>query len=202
VQDAYEEALLKVVGRDDVDLERLPAETRARVDQEVRGRLPGKSRQAIAAGLNLEIVNVCGKSFGLVVKDEHDRDVVAYLIRRNSPVPAEREDTFGTYLPNQANAKITIIEAEEPDLNNLPTSPDDARCRRIKDVTLDLPPGLPAGHPVQVKYSLSEDGGRLRVHARDPQSGQAIDDSVETFDAIGPRELLEKQKRTGAIGVQ
>jgi molecular chaperone DnaK (HSP70) len=202
IQDAYEEALMKVVGRTDLDLEMLPPETQKQVEQVVRGRLPGKSKQALEAGLNMEIVNVCSKSFGLVVKDDNDRDVVAYLIKRNSPVPAEREDTFGTYAANQPNVLLRIIEAEEPNLQNLPALPDDARCRQIKEVTLNLPSGLPKDHPVEVKYSLSEDGGRLRVQARDPKSGQAIDDNVDTFDAISPKDLQQARDQTQNVEVQ
>src|SRR5205823_4522839 len=125
IQDAYEEALRKVVGRglDEVNVEVLPPETRARVDQEVRGRLPGKSKQAIAAGLSLDIVNVCSKSFGLIVKNDHGGDVVDYLIKRNSQVPAECEKTYGTYEPNQDGVRLIIMEAEEPDLLKLPTNP-------------------------------------------------------------------------------
>jgi molecular chaperone DnaK (HSP70) len=202
IQDAYQQAQRELFGKKEVDIALLPEDRRARLDELVRGRLPGKSKQAIAAGLNLEIINVASKSFGLVVLDDHDREVVAYLIKRNSAVPAEQEDTFGTYAANLSSVLITIVESEEKDLHDLPSNPNDPRCQRIKEVTFNLPPGLPRGHPIVVKYSLSEDGGRLQVHARDNQSGQAIDESIATFNAITPQELAEKQKDTQSINVQ
>jgi molecular chaperone DnaK len=193
IQEVYADALEAMFGRRDVKVESLAPAEQQKLQEQVSRALPGASRKAIAAGLNLKVVNVCSKNFGLVVVTDSGtrREEVAYLIKRNSPVPTEVEDQFGTLDANQHEAMIQIIESDFESGPNrpLPKEADHSTCRRLKNIALSLPPGLAANHPIKVKYSLSEDGGRLRVFATDPVSGRAIDDTVENLSAIQPQEL-------------
>ncbi len=164
----------------------------------MRLALPGVTPEAIAAGRAVRVVNASSKNFGVIVRDAADREFVDYLIRRNAAVPAEQEQEYGTYAAGQETVQIRVVEADgaEP-----PADPTDPACRTIKEVSLHLPPGLPAGHPIRVKYGLSDDGGRLRVRASDPTSGRAIDETVEAFDALMPQEVADLRARTAAIRV-
>jgi len=205
IQETYSDLMESMFGKRDVAVDTLPVQVQQELEEKVARALPGTSRKAIASGLRTEVVNVCSKNFGLVVCDPATRrEEVCYLIRRNSPVPADVEETFGVLDDNQASVDLQIIEssAEEGPGRPLPTDPGDPTCRRLKSITFTLPSGLRAGHPIQVKYSLSEDGGRLRVHAFDPQSGSAIEDSVENLGAIQPKELEAMKLEMASMSYQ
>lgn len=205
IQETYADLMESMFGKRDVAVDTLPVSVQREVEEKVARALPGTHRKAIASGLRTEVINVCSKNFGLVVCDRATRqEEVCYLIKRNSPVPAEVQEEFGTLDDNQASVDLQIIEssAEEGPGRPLPTDAGDPTCRRLKTVTFNLPPGLRAGHAIQVKYSLSEDGGRLRVHAVDPQSGIAIEDSVENLGAIEAKELEAMKREMAAMSFQ
>ncbi len=200
VQDVYADVLRSLFGKSDVNVDALPASKKAEVDQKVRRQLPGWSGAAIEAGREMRIVNVCSKSFGVVARDPGSNcDVICYLIKKNSQVPAEVEEVFETENDNETGVVIKIMEAEGDSPSTDPTA---GQAAEIKSVTLNLPPGLPRGSPIAIRYSLSEDGGRLRVLATEQGSGRSLDESVDTFNALTQLELDELKQQIGGKAVQ
>jgi hypothetical protein len=61
---------------------------------------------------------------------------------------------------------------------------------------------LRRGSPISIRYSLSDDGGRLRVNAVEKSFGKSIDASVDTFNALKQMELDELKQHTGELNVQ
>ncbi len=200
IQDAYEQATRDVLRRDDVsgiDIDKLPLDKRTEIKKRVL-KLSGVTADALDGGLGgMEIVNVCSKNFGIQVLDEDDRPVVDYLIRRNTPVPAECEREYPVDQANLSSVVIPVFESEgaRPELDD----PNDPACRKIKEIRLHLPAGSADGHPIQVKFSLSEDGGRLLVHARETLTGQEIEDSVEGADSLMEQEVEDMESRLRAV---
>ena len=205
IQEAYADILEATFGSRDVKVEALPEAKQRELEEKVARALPGTSRKAISAGLKTEVINVCSKNFGLIVCDPSTRrEEVCFLIQRNSAVPASVREEFQTLDDNQSSVSLRIIEssAEVGPGRPLPTDPSDPTCRPLKEVTLNLPPGMKAGHPIVVEYSLSEDGGRLRVHAKDPVSNSEIEDSVENLGALQPKEVEQMKREIAAINFQ
>jgi molecular chaperone DnaK len=193
IEAAFDEAAKTFFGQGKV-YEDLTESQRAHVDNEVQKkmrRLPGAFGNRAP-----EITNVCSRNFGVEVLDEDDRPMVDYLIRRNSQVPAEKEQEYATY---EANQSSVVIKVYETDGSDPPSDPAHAACKEIKRVVLNLPSGLPIHHPVLVKFSLSEDGGRLRVEACDPASGRTIDDTVETFGALMEQEVSDLRNQMADV---
>jgi molecular chaperone DnaK (HSP70) len=169
------------------------AQVEAQVQKGGRRRLPGTFENRPP-----EITNVCSRNFGVEALDDQDRPTVDYLIRRNSPVPATQENEYVTRHANQSEVDIKVYETDGASPPEDPTHPS---CRLIKQVSLNLPAGLPADHPILVKFSLSEDGGRLRIEARDPASGRTIDESVDTFGALMEQEIHDMRNQMAEVSL-
>jgi molecular chaperone DnaK len=199
VQDVYADVLRSLFGKTEVNVEALPAPEKAKVEQAVRRKLPGWSGAAIESGREMSIINVCSKSFGVEALDEHDRKIIVYLIKKNSQVPAEVEEDFETHTDNQETAEILIMEAEG---DSPSTDPAAGQAAEIKRVTLHLSSPSKRGSPITIRYSLSDDGGRLRVNATEKNSGKSIDESVDTFNALTQVQLDDLKKQTGDLNVQ
>jgi len=202
IQETYKDLMQSMFGNRDVKLDSLPEAVQQELHEKATQALPGTTAKTLAAGLDMEVVNVCSKNFGLVVHDPVTRrEEVNYLITRSTPVPATIEKHFGTLDDNQETVALQIIESAS-EASPLPTSVDDPSCQRLKIVTLQLPSGLRRGHVITVRYSLSEDGGRLRVVASDPASGRVIEDSVENVNAILADELEQMRERMNSVQFQ
>ena len=197
VQDVYADVLKKLFGK--ADPATLSPQQAAQAKREVTLRLGGRSSSAIDAGLNMRIVNVCSKSFGVLAIDDYEQELIVYLIKKNSQVPAEVAEDFGTHTDNQTVVDIQIMEAEG---DSPSTDPKTGQAAEIKRVTLNLPHGLPRGSLLTVRYSLSDDGGRLRVNATEKSSGRSIEDTVDTVNALTQIELDDLKQRTGGFAVQ
>jgi molecular chaperone DnaK len=104
------------------------------------------------------VENVNSHSLGVLGTDPATgRRFNKVLLPRNSPLPRTVSKVFKTYRPNQRSVVIRVLEGEA----ELPEA-----CSQVGVCTIrDLPPGLPAGWPVQVSYTYAANG-RLHVSAR------------------------------------
>ncbi|OYV82676.1 MAG: hypothetical protein B7Z73_16900, partial [Planctomycetia bacterium 21-64-5] len=104
------------------------------------------------------VTNVNSHSLGIVGVDAATRSRVnRIIIRKNTPLPHAKSKKFKTFKADQSNVKITVLEGE----SEVP----DACIEVGTCVIRDLPPNLPAGWPVEVRYSYQENG-RLKVSAK------------------------------------
>ncbi|MBX6315971.1 MAG: Hsp70 family protein, partial [Isosphaeraceae bacterium] len=110
-----------------------------KIERETGFTLTGPVRELV----NTQIVNVLSKSLGVVARNDEGKDVVVYLLPRNSEVPLERTSDFGTDQPNQAGVEIHVMAGERD-------SPEPLDCKDIGTASLDLPPNLPARSPIRV----------------------------------------------------
>ena len=155
-----------------------------RLEEQLGFTLTGPVRELV----NTRIVNVLSKSLGVVAKDQADKQVVVYLLPRNTEVPMERSTDFGTDAANQAGVDIHVMAGERD-------SPEPTDCQDVGTATLNLPGGLPARSPIRVKFAISRDG-RLVVTATDLTGGGSIDVEFETEAVMNAEEVEE---RTSAL---
>jgi molecular chaperone DnaK len=201
----YQEAVKKHLGgkatkeqQENPDI--LPPEVKDEIIREVEGALPPTrptkfTEQAIVT----RIRPACSKNFGIAAVNTRGERFVSYIIPRNSMVPASIEKTYYTQHDGQDDANIEVFETNGI---NPATDPEHPSCRKIKEFTLNLPPNLPANHPIVVRFGLSEDGGQLRVQARDPNSGSAIDETVDSCDSLMDHEVKEMSERMRDVNLQ
>lgn len=104
------------------------------------------------------VTNVNSHSLGVVgVDGKTGSRVNRVIIPKNTPLPRSKTKRFKTFKANQVNVKVTVLEGE----SEVP----DACIEVGTCVIRDLPPSLPGGWPVEVRYSYQENG-RLQVSAK------------------------------------
>ena len=143
-----------------IDLSEVPeaqvAQALDHLEKQLGFTLTGPVRELV----NTRIVNVLSKSLGVIARDEQSKDVVVYLLPRNTEVPMERITDFGTDADNQAAVDIRVMSGERD-------SPEPLDCQEVGLATLNLPEKLPARSPIRVKFAINQDG-RLNVTATRP----------------------------------
>jgi molecular chaperone DnaK (HSP70) len=167
-----------------IDLADVPeaevAEALDRLEKQLGFTLTGPVRELVGT----KIVNVLSKSLGVVALDEKRKEVVVYLLPRNTEVPFERSTDFGTDADNQAAVDIRVMSGERD-------SPEPADCQEVGVATLNLPEKLPAHSPIRVKFAITRDG-RLNVTALDLTAGGAIEVDFQT-EAVSDSEAVEER---------
>ena len=116
-------------------------------------------KRGLGAGrTRFSVTNVNSHSLGLVGREPRTgRQVSVALIGKNTPLPAAAARRFKTAGAGQRSLLVRVVEGE---------SEQPEACSPVGRLAVrDLPPGLPAGWPVEVTYEYGEDG-RLRVSAR------------------------------------
>ncbi len=150
------------------------------LEKELGFTLTGPVRELV----NTRIVNVLSKSLGVVARDDQGRDVVVYLLPRNSEVPLDRSTDFGTDADNQSAVDIRVMSGERD-------STDPLDCQEVGVATLSLPDRLPARSPIRVTFAINADG-RLDVTAADLTGGGSIDVAFETEAVLNAEEVAER----------
>jgi molecular chaperone DnaK (HSP70) len=160
-----------------------------RIEQELNYTLTGPVRELVST----RIVNVLSKSLGVIAKDDTGRDVVVYLLPRNSEVPLERTQDFGTEAANQAGVEIKVMSGERD-------SPDPLDCKEVGVALLDLPANLPALSPIRVTFGIDRDG-RLNVSGVDLTGGGSIAVTFETEAVLSAEDVAERSKALKLLNV-
>jgi molecular chaperone DnaK len=160
-----------------------------RIEREIGFTLTGPVRELV----NTNIVNVLSKSLGVVARDGEGKDVVVYLLPRNSEVPMDAQTDFGTDTPNQSGVDIRVMAGERD-------SPNLEDCKDVGTAQLSLPSGLPSRSPIRVKFAISRDG-RLSVTATDLTGGGQIDVEFETEAVLGDAAVAERSTALRLLSV-
>ncbi len=160
-----------------------------RIERDLGFTLTGPVRELVQTN----IINVLSKSLGVIAKNDEGREVVVYLLDRNSEVPIEHTSDFGTDAANQEGVDVKVMAGEGESLE-----PGD--CQDVGTATLNLPPGLPARSPIRVTFAISNDG-RLQVTAADLTGGGSIAVDFETEAVMNASEVAERSTALRLVNV-
>ncbi|MCK5717535.1 MAG: Hsp70 family protein [Thiomargarita sp.] len=159
--------------------------------------IPEEIAQAVAdeAGFTLEAVkyskmairNVTSKSFGVLALNQDNEDRVVNLVLKNTTVPTEITDSFGTHVSNQETVEIKIMES---DVSDKEVKPENAI--EIGTAILSLPPNLQIGSPIEITFLLNGEG-RLEITAFEVIQARQVSVTIDTSSVI-QGEALEKAK--------
>jgi molecular chaperone DnaK len=143
-----------------------------------------RDRPSGEAGPTTKVVNVNAHSLGLVTQTRlPNRLLNSILIPRNTPLPHSGSQVFRTAKTGQARILIRIVEGE---------APDPAACIHLGKFSIEpLPPGLPAGSPIQLHYEYDQSGRievqavvevpNLRTEVRIARRGSTVDQKIEDW---------------------
>lgn len=144
---------------------------------------------------NIRVVNVVSKSFGVVTYNNEGNQVIYNLIIKNSEVPAEFRERFGTHEENQENVLIKVVENELSDrIVALEYG------KEIGEAELILPENLPGNSPIDITFRLNEEG-RLEITGIEAVEKREVKASIETSSVIKGEELEEAKERNKNVEV-
>lgn len=141
----------------------------------------------------VSIKDVTSKSFGVVVRNPEDRELVYNLIVKNTPVPVDVTKSFFTAVVNQETVYVRIMENESKEETVFLDE-----SMEIGTAILKLPNGLPAEQPIEISFKLNEEG-RLQIAAVETKESGSVNVAVETKSVIHGKELDEAISRNQSI---
>ncbi|MBL9152224.1 MAG: Hsp70 family protein [Verrucomicrobiales bacterium] len=120
------------------------------------------------------VSEVCNHSYGTLAIIEDARTGQAkvqnsIVIPKNTPIPCSMSQTYITSEDNEELIEVEITQGEDPDPRYVDI---------VGKISLEVPPGRPAGCPVTVTYSYDENQ-RVRVQVYDAESGLRKDVAIE-----------------------
>jgi molecular chaperone DnaK len=158
----------------------------------------GGSRLAQAVIKRLRAVSatdVNSHSLGVEITDMVDRSKKSnhIMIPRNTPIPYSISQRFTTNVPNQQRIRVRVLQGEVADVS---------ACTVIGDFQIsNLPPGLPAGSPVEVSYKYDANGrilaeareltGNRQAHLEIVRDGGLSDSGLEAFEQLAREYAVE-----------
>ena len=144
---------------------------------------------------NVKVKNVSSKSFGVLVRNRQNEELVFNLITRNTSVPVTTKKAFFTGIADQETVLIRIMENETSE-KTLPPQ----YAIEIGTATLNLPNGLPADLPVEINFKLNMDGC-LQINAVETSESRSVDITLDTCAVINGEELEEAKIRCQSLVV-
>lgn len=161
-----EQMLREVTGQDpsrDLMPERAVAEGAA-IHAAIMQARTGDTEQVPEAVLkrlkNVRTSDVNSHSLGIKISDPSDksRKINHIMIPRNTPVPHEVNQRFGTNADGQQRIHVEILEGD---------AVDPAACQLIGDFRVfNLPSNLPKGSPISITYAY-DSAGRINATAKE-----------------------------------
>jgi molecular chaperone DnaK len=118
------------------------------------------------------------------------RRQTAFLIPRNTPLPAKAKRVFRTLKDGQKSIVAQIVEGE---------SSDPQECTQIgKCAVRDLPADLPAGTPIEVRFQYCENG-LLKVVVSVHGVAENVAQEIRRENNLGPADLETWRERVGEL---
>ena len=109
---------------------------------------------------SVKTTDVNSHSLGIKISDPKDktRKINHIMIPKNSPIPHNVKQRFGTNTDGQQRIHVEILEGD---------AIDPAACELIGDFRItNLPQGLPKGSPIEITYSY-DSSGRISATAKE-----------------------------------
>jgi molecular chaperone DnaK (HSP70) len=154
----------------------------------------GYTLPAVESSL-IQIKDVSSKSFGVVVRNPNEEELVYNIIVKNTPVPVQGKKTFFTAVANQETVLIRIMENETGQQTISP-----GHAVEIGTAILNLPKGLPQDLPIDINFNLNREG-RLEMTAVETSERRKIAVVIETTAVIEGDDLEEAISRRQSLVV-
>lgn len=142
-----------------------------------------------------KVTNVTSKSFGVVAHNPRDEEIVFNIVLRNTAVPVTQKKDFYTAVKDQSTVLIRIMESETNRVE-LPVE----QAVDIRTAILNLPPDLPADLPIEITFTLNEEG-RLHINAMETSASRQVEVTINTTSVIQGEELEKAKERSQKLVV-
>ena len=180
-------------GTDVSDVTALSEEDLERAEKTVaaeEGLQLGKMRSLTRKSIH----NVTAKSFGeVLVQEATGRERVLNMIVADDKVPADHTEMTRTLVDGQPGINITVME------NNVREKGwvEKKVCTEIGKTYLEFARPLPRHSPVEMRFSLSNDG-LLSIHGKDLTTSREIELEIKTASILSADEIADRKRQIGA----
>jgi molecular chaperone DnaK len=141
-------------------------ETEQALDLASRAGLSEAEQERMAAR---QITTVASRAFGVIALDPvTEQEHVVHLVHANDALPRGKSREFGTVDEDQTIVKIIVVEQAGSS-----ESTEVAHNKPIADGELKIPPGKPAGYPIEVTFAL-DTSGLLHVTAVEKETAEEL----------------------------
>ena len=146
-----------------------------------------------------KIVNVSSRSFGVGTNSRKDGKYVpciTNMIFKNDELPAEHTRPFYPLRDNQKTVRFPVYETLTSETNIY----DLSMGKKIGEAILKLSPNTPSSTELSTTFRLNEEG-ILQFHAKEMLSGNVVDVSFETKDAMTEQEMKDAIRRNSSADI-
>ncbi len=128
-------------------------------------------------------VNVNAHSLGIEVTNKADQRVNDILIPRNTQLPYAASRVYYTKAEHQQRVRVKVLQGDAPEAKD---------CISIGECWIDgLPPNLPKGSPVQVRYGVASNG-LIEVLALDMTAGRMARTMIHRSSGLTEEEIARE----------
>ena len=180
---------------DEVDLDRVDDTVMEEAQKEV-AQDHGLSLPGLREVVEKKITNVTSKSFGVVVMNSRDREVVINLIEVDDPVPQSKTRKLGTYAEGQIQVDLRCMENKLHGQDEIELGD----CQELGKAVLEFGRALPKGSQVELTFELAADG-LLSLKGCDLTTGNEVSARFETESVMSREEVEAAKSRNLALEV-
>ncbi|MDQ6912594.1 MAG: Hsp70 family protein [Verrucomicrobiota bacterium] len=154
--------------------------------------LPDDTREQFSSreGGLMQVTHITSHTLGVVLWDDGQHNEYVFpMINKMSPIPATAKNFFGTANANMPRAIVRIVEGE----SSLP-----GECTDLGTCDVELPPFLPKGSPVELRYEYNLNQVlEVSVHA----AGNEKKVSIARKTGLAPEEIEKAKAGLAALNV-
>ncbi|MFM7150494.1 MAG: Hsp70 family protein, partial [Gemmataceae bacterium] len=138
-------------------------------------------------------VNVNAHSLGIEVKNQADQRVNNILIHKNTQLPYSSSRVYYTKAENQVRVRVKVLQGDAPEAEH---------CIPIGECWIEgLPPNLPRGSPIQVRYGVASNG-LIDVLALDMTSGRMARSEIHRSSGLSDEEIAREAEFVKSLKIQ
>ncbi|MDD2201697.1 MAG: Hsp70 family protein [Firmicutes bacterium] len=132
-----------------------------------------------------KIEDVTSHSYGILLVDSTTgEDINEIMIPKNSPVPAERKETYYVHEDGQRIVEMVVLQGEDR---------DPANCTEIGKAVLELDGPKPRNYPIEVVYKYDRNM-RMDAVISDPETGASKSLQVTEQGRLSNAEVEEERE--------
>jgi molecular chaperone DnaK len=137
-------------------------------------------------------INVNSHALGIEVWDQ-DKRINHVLIPKNTQLPTALSRVYGTKGDNQPRVHVKVLQGD---------APQPEACILIGECWIEgLPPNLPKGAPIQVRYSCGSNG-LIDVMALDMTSGKMARAELHRSSGLSEEEIAHEAEWVRGLRIQ
>jgi molecular chaperone DnaK len=140
-----------------------------------------------------KVTDVINHSYGTLARNpENDEMVNVVILKKDTPLPASKEERFVTAFADQRAVTCEVTQGED-------TDPE--FCQRLYETDLQLPPGRPAGCQVRAIYTCDENHV-LHCHFQDLESGETQEARLDLKGERGDAAVARKKRDLDELKIE